>query len=330
MNLNLRLNWIVLVLLAMGCAEERGGGKTVPTAKSPSQPSATLSDTENLTPPPPIMSEVPVPATASSEPIAIKVKYREGSKFDYSLTNGIEISLPGSKEGEVVRQDTFLNAMQNIAVGATKGGLTNVTIKTNKVAAGFAKPTPENEEAGEFLKKTAAGIEGSVLTGQFDASGRGTKLELEGEGVGLNPLGPQVGSQDVMVGLMGILLPERLVNVGDEWSAKFDFQQSASDLFGQAGAKTENSEVTLVYKLLDYNKEKNLARFSVVGKGKPTIKLPTEGSVLEVQVSVDSKGQATVRLDDGWLQELRLETTVVMEGFISNKQIVKTVTKRLN
>lgn len=321
--------FLVLMVVA-GCGEKAGQGNLV-AIESDKPPVANIDGTVIAPPTPEIVDPVVTPSTdTKTAVIDFGVKYQRGKVIDYALVNTIEVLMSGQNKGETISRETFLNASQRVEVGETKGGGAKVSITTSKVTSGFLKKTPEVEEADAFLKQTALSIEGSLLRGDFDSKGKGSNLELIGNGVGLNPMGPQVGSQEVMVGFMGVLLPGKPIKIGDKWSAKFDFSQSASDLFGAAGAKTEKSEIIITYKLLDYDISKNFARVSIQSKGAPVIKVPTDGAMVLVNIKVDSIGEALIRLDDGWLQEMRLETTVVTEGFVASKQIVKTITKRLN
>jgi hypothetical protein len=141
-------------------------------------------------------------------------------------------------------------------------------------------------------------------------------------------MGPQAGAQDVMVGFMGVLLPPKAAKVGDTWSGTYDITASAQDLFANAGAMVEDGDVPITYELLDFNPRTNYVKLGLTSKGKPLVKIPIGGGLAKIQMSVESKGQALVRYNDGWLQELRLETTIVTEGFVATKQVVKTVTRR--
>ena len=185
------------------------------------------------------------------------------------------------------------------------------------------------KQADGLIKKMAASIEGSMLQGDYDAHGRGTNMFLLGEGVGLNPMGPQAGAQEVMVGFMGILFPAKPVKVGEKWSGTYDITESAQDLFESSGGMVDDGKIPITYELLDYNEKDNFIRIGLSSKGSPTVKIPMGGGLAKIEMDVRAKGQALVRLNDGWLQELRFETTIVTEGYVATKQVVKTVTRRL-
>jgi hypothetical protein len=90
----------------------------------------------------------------------------------------------------------------------------------------------------------------------------------------------------------------------------------------------DNGEVPITYELIEFDPQYNRITVGITSRGKPTVKIPIGGGIAKIEMTVESKGQALVRLNDGWLQELRLETTIVTAGFVATKQVVKTVTRR--
>jgi hypothetical protein len=277
----------------------------------------------------PVVKEVdPVVEAAKpppTEPTTIALEFAKGRRETYTLANEITTHSQGLKKGEVFVNKSFLTAEQIVEAHDDKG---LVTIQTINVKGGVNGTSTEEQEANDFIARMAESIEGSILRGRFNSAGKGSELELLGEGVGLNPLGPQAGSQTVMVGFMGVLLPEKAVKPGDKWTGTYDVSQSAADLFATQGGRANNGEIPITYELLDYNEKTNFFKVKITGKGTPVIKVPMGGAMATINMDVSLQGQALVRLDDGWLQELRVETTVVTEGFVATKQVVKTLTRR--
>ena len=257
-------------------------------------------------------------------PIGLALKLTAGQSAVYTLTNEITTTTT-NEDGTVEATDSFLNATQSVTVESTDRETGVVTIETTDVSAGV----PGEEEPDEFMRKTAANIEGSRLRGQFDGQGRGTELILLGDGVGLNPMGPQAGSQDVMVGFMGVLLPGKVVAPGETWIGVYDISESAADLFEGSGAFVESGTVPITYSLIDYDEERNLAAIAVRSEGRPVIKIPLGGAVMTVEMKVVTEGRALVRLDDGWLEELTIESIITTEGLVVTRTVARTTTRRL-
>ncbi len=316
----------LLVAFVAGCSGGAGSGKlTQLPGKDSAAPGVVPDSTEPGSEIDPVVEAAKPPP---KEPTTIQVDYKEGRRETYQLVNDITVFTQGAKEGEVVAHKSFLNAEQVVQVHKKQGDGAVVTIQTVNVKSGVEGSTFDQKQANDFITKTAQGIEGSTLQGVFDKTGKGSDLQLFGEGVGLNPMGPQAGSQTLMTGLMGMVFPSGQVKVGDKWTANYDMTQSGADLFEKAGARVVNGEVPLTYELVDYNPKTNFVQLRITGKGKPIVKIPMEGAMAEIRMDVDIKGQALVRFDDGWLQELRLESTVITEGFVATKQVVRTVTRR--
>jgi hypothetical protein len=317
-----RLWWLIAPLVvAWGCSGGPGSGKLVPIKAA----DAVATDTdEPAAREPDAVANVP---PAEKEPLAMSVKFPTGKSETYILTNDI-LTLTQTMDGQTNSEKSFLNAVQDVNVIVTPNNGPNVSIHTHDVRAGVPGDEPIQRIANDYIQKTAASIEGSVLHGKFDDKGRGTDLFFIGEGVGLNPLGPQASSQKLMVGFMGILLPDKAVKPGDTWTGTYDFTQSGMDLFENQGGRVENGKIPITYTLLDYDKENNSIRIGLKSAGKPVVKVPIEGAMATINMDVKADGQALVRLDDGWLQELRLETNVTTEGLVASKQTIKTVTRR--
>ena len=317
-----RLCWLVpLILVALGCSRGAGSGKLVPI--KPADATDQVPGTPDVAPTEP---EVTVPPE-SKEPLAMAVSFPLGKSETYILTNDI-LTLSQAPDGETYAEKSFLNAVQEVKVIVTPDNGPNVSIHTHDVRAGVPGDQPIQKIANDYILKTAASIEGSVLHGKFDDKGRGTDLFFIGEGVGLNPLGPQASSQKLMVGFMGILLPDKAAKPGDTWTGTYDFTQSGMDLFENQGGRVEDGKIPITYTLLDYDKKNNSIRIGLKSAGKPVVKVPMQGAMATIKMDVRAAGQALVRISDGWLQELRLETNVTTEGLVASKQTIKTVTRR--
>jgi hypothetical protein len=254
----------------------------------------------------------------------MKLKLDVGRKETYVITNEIVTQTRGWNNGPMVTTESFLNAKQDVTVRPDK----LVRTRTYQAEAGARGDSSEQKAADGVIRQMASAAEGSVLEGEYDARGRGLNLYLLGDGVGLNPMGPQAGAQEVMVGFMGIVFPEKPVKVGDKWQAVYDITASAQDLFQSSGGMVENGEIPIAYELLEYNKETNFIKLGLSSKGSPVVKIPIGSGLAKIEMTVEAKGQALVHFDTGWLQELRFETSVVTEGFVATKQVVKTVTRR--
>lgn len=319
---------LFLCLVIVGCSGGAGSGKLVKLPGKGEDPGVG-SDTRTTGPTDGTLPDTNVSETTPKGPTAIQVSYKEGRRETYSLVNDITVYTQGEGAGEVLKHKSFLNADQIVHVHKREGDGGLVTIQTLNVRSGVEGKAFDQKQADAFIKKTAEGIEGSTLQGVFDKTGRGSQLELLGEGVGLNPMGPQAGSQTLMTGFMGMVFPNKQVKIGERWTATYDISQSGADLFEESGARVVDGEVPLTYELVDYDQAKNFVQIKITGKGKPTIKIPMSGAMVEIKMDVNVAGQALVRYDDGWLQELRLESTIVTEGFVATKQVVKTVTRRM-
>ncbi|MCH7945915.1 MAG: hypothetical protein IIC73_07890 [Armatimonadetes bacterium] len=320
----------VLVALAMclsgGCSGGAGCGEMV---------ELTSGDTQLLEGRPQVAEDLPDAEPEDSEPeepadsgpqppIGLALKFTAGQSAVYTLTNEITTTIR-YEDGTVEATDSFLNATQSVTVESTDRETGVVTIETTNVSAGV----PGKEEPDEFMRKIAASIEGSRLRGLFDGQGRGTELYLLGDGVGLNPMGPQAGSQDVMVGFMGMLLPGKVVAPGETWSGVYDISESAVDVFKGLGAYVESGTMLITYSLIDYDEERNLAAIAVRSEGRPVIKIPVNGAVINLEMKVVTDGRALVRLDDGWLEELKIESITTIEGYVASRTVVRSTTRRL-
>ena len=327
-QVNRSFSFLCVAIVLVGCSGGAGSGKlvSVPSPKDTGQPidSTGAASNTDVKVDPIVEAAKPPPV----EPIDIRLAFTDGRRETYVLTNSISTFTQGDKPNELFEQKSFLNAEQ--VVGVQKATETNalVTVHTQNVKAGVQGTSIEANEADNFIKKTAENIEGSTLQGSFDRTGRGSDLYLLGNGVGLNPMGFQAGSQSLMVGFMGVVFPSKAVKPGDSWKGTLDMSQSGEDLFEQAGGRVSNGEVPLTYTLIDYNPKTNFVKIGISGKGTPIIKVPMQGAVVEIKMLVETKGQALVRYNDGWLQELRLESTIVTEGFVATRQVVRTVTQR--
>ena len=311
---------ILPFIVLAGCSGGAGSGKLVPV-KGPS--GATNTDAPGA-----ILAAPTNKTNTPKEPIEMKLAFASGRREVYALMN--EILLETTVGKQVFHDSSYINAEQSVNVIKPKPDGATVSIVTSNVSAGVRGAGQVQAIANDWLKKVSSDIEGSVMQGDYDARGRGTGLQLFGDGVGLNPMGPQVGSQNVMVGFMGILFPKGPTRVGDTWQGTFDFTKSGEDLFAQQGGRVENGEVPITYKLLDYDKARGTMTLGLECKGKPLVKVPMEGAVSKINLDVESHGQALVRMSDGWLQELRLETTVMTDGgglLYPMKHTIRTVTR---
>jgi hypothetical protein len=316
-----RKSLIALVAFAAGCS---GGGKLVekpPTTRQNDPPEADtpvqLPDAEKI--------DKPVLTTsAANATVDLKIDFEKRRKATYVLTNESVTQTRGLENGPMLTTKSFLNARQEVSV-LDSGA---VRIHTSDVKGGVYGGDVAEEAADAIMKGMAASIEGSVLQGEFDPRGRGREMVLLGDGVGLNPMGPQAGTQEVMVGFMGILFPEKPAKVGDKWKGTYDITESAQDLFASSGGMVDNGQVPMTYELLEFNAEKNFIKLRISSAGKPIVKIPMGGALARINMDVKSVGQALVRLDDGWLQELRIETTVITEGYVATKIVTKTITRR--
>jgi hypothetical protein len=311
------------LLLAIGCS---GGGKLVDKpAGQTTQPEGTVQQGS-----PPEATNVGESTETSADPEApldLKLRLEVGRKETYVLTNVTVTQTRGHQNGPMLSTESFLNAKQEVTV--RNDG--TVRIHTTDVKGGVNADDVQEEKADLVVKQFAQSVEGSMLQGAFDQRGRGTEMLLLGDGVGLNPMGPQSGAQEVMVGFMGVLLPAGPAKVRDKWASTYDITESALDLFASQGAMVENGKVPITYELLEFNHKTNAVRIRVTSAGKPLVKLPMEdGSLAKISMDVMSTGEALVRLNDGWLQELRLETVVVTEGYVATKITTRTVTRKVN
>ena len=265
------------------------------------------------------------PADAGPQPpIGLTLKLTTGQSAVYVLTNEMTTTVR-FENGAVEATDSFLNATQSVTVESTDRETGVVTIETTNVSAGV----PGEEKPDKFMRKTVADIEGSRLSGRFDVQGRGTELFLLGDGVGLNPMGPQAGSQDVMVGFMGVLLPGKIVAPGETWSGVYDISESVANLFEGTRAYAESGTMPITYSLLAYDEERNLAAIGVHSEGRLVIKIPLDGAVINVEMKVVTEGRALVRLDDGWLEELKIESTTTTEGYVASRTVARTTIRRV-
>ena len=262
--------------------------------------------------------------TGPQPPIGLTLSFAPGQTAVYSLNNEIT-TITQNQDGTFNTTGSFLNATQSVSVDSLGSDAATVTIKTTGVSAGV----PGELKPTEYLEKTAASIEGSRLRGKFDAQGRGTDLYLLGEGVGLNPMGPQAGSQEVMVGFMGVLLPGKVVAPGETWSGTYDISESATDVFQDMGAFVESGAMPITYSLIDYDVARNLAAIRIHAEGTPVLKIPMSGAIVEVEMKVVTDGRALVRLDDGWLEELKIESIITIEGYVAATNIVRSTTRRV-
>jgi hypothetical protein len=317
---------LLLLFLLPAFAGCTGGGKLVDKPVAPSvQPEGAVE--EGTLPDPPKIEESTAPIVDPEAPLELRLVLTGGRKETYVLINDTVTQTRGQTGGPMRTTTSFLNAKQEVTV--RNDG--TVRIHTTDVKGGVQAKDQREVEADGVMKQFAADIEGSVLQGVFDKRGRGAEMFLLGDGVGLNPMGPQSGAQEVMVGFMGVLLPEKPAKRGDKWTSAYDITESAIDLFAGMGAMVDNGKVAITYELIEFNHKNNSVRIKVSSAGKPVVKIPIEGGALtKIQMNVTSVGEALVRLDDGWLQELRLETTVVTEGFVATKVTTRTVTRKVN
>jgi hypothetical protein len=315
-----RKSLIALVALASGCS---GGGKLVEKPITAGQDAPRPNEEVELPDP----AKIDLPKLAGDAPaatVALKIDFERGKRATYVLTNESVTLTRGQENGPMLTTKSFLNARQEVSV-LDSGA---VRIHTSDVKGGVYGDDDAELAADAIMKGMAASIEGSVLQGVFDERGQGSEMVLLGDGVGLNPMGPQAGTQEVMLGFMGILFPQKPAKVGDKWQGTYDITESAQDLFASSGGMVDNGRVPLTYELLEFNAEKNFARIGISSAGKPIVKIPMGGGLAKINMDVKSQGQALVRLDEGWLQELRIETTVVTEGYVATKIVTKTVTRR--
>ena len=314
------------LVLASGCSTGAGSGDMVKITSGETLPADGGSNGSVD------VSEVAVDETGSDAaadpgpqpPIGLTLTFASGQTAVYSLKNEITTITP-NPDGTYKTTGSFLNATQSVTVDSVGRNSATVTIETTDVSAGV----PGEQRPTEYLEKTAASIEGSRLRGKFDGQGRGTELYLLGDGVGLNPMGPQAGSQEVMVGFMGVLLPGKVVAPGDTWSGEYDITASVVDVFEGLGAFVESGTMPITYSLIDYDEERNLAAIRVHAEGTPVIKIPLGGAIVELAMKVVTDGRALVRLDDGWLEELKIESIITIEGYFASKSVVRSTTRRV-
>ncbi len=317
-----RKSLLALIAFTAGCS---GGGKLVEKPIEPSQEPLPKNDAPVQLPD---LDRIQPPTVAKTDPVAsfdLKINFEVGRKETYVLTNETVTKTRGQENGPMRTTTSFLNARQEVSVRPSG----DVRIHTTDVKGGVVGDSTEEIAADGIMKGIAKSIEGSVLQGVFDKRGHGRDMFLLGEGVGLNPMGPQAGAQEVMVGFMGILLPDKPAKVGDKWKGTYDISASAEDLFESSGGMVEDGAMPITYELLQVNAATNAIRLHISSAGKPTVKIPMGGGLAKILMDVKVNGEALVRLNDGWLQELRIETTVVTEGFVATSIVTKTVTRRL-
>ncbi|HXH61219.1 MAG TPA: hypothetical protein VNI20_07655 [Fimbriimonadaceae bacterium] len=328
------LGFAVAAIVAVGCTSRAGKGDLVKLEDS--QPKTQAAGQIQTAPPAPTIigtqaapEEKPEPHKAPVVSLHPAIKFVKGDTGVYKLTNDITIFTAGDKADTLNKQKSYLNAMQAVSVEDVKGKKGTITVKTTDVSAGVTGTSVAEVSADAYMKETARSIEGSTLQGNYDSTGKGTDLILLGKGIGLNPMGPQIGSQDVSVGFMGVLLPSKSVKVGDKWSGAYDISQSVQDLFQSSGGVAQNGETTIWYTLLDFDEEKNYVKLGISGHGRPLVKIPAGGGTLTIQMDVKIDGQAVVRMDSGWLQQMKVESTIVTEGLAASKEVVNSVTQRV-
>lgn len=325
-----RVSVAVLVALTLslagGCSGGAGSGEMVELVSGDTQLPETSSQVAEYLPDAELEDGEPEEASnpEPQPPIALTLKFTAGQSAVYILTNEITTTFR-NEDGTLEATDSFLNATQSVTVESTGSNFGLVTIETTGVSAGV----PGEDMPTAYMQKMAENIEGSRLRGRFDGQGRGTELFLLGGGVGLNPMGPQAGSQDVMVGFMGVLLPGKVVAPGDTWTGVYDISQSAADLFEGSGSFVESGTVPITYSLIDYDEERNLAAIRIHSEGRPLIKIPLGGAVINLEMRVVTDGRALVRLDDGWLEELKIESIITIEGYIAARNVVRSTTRRV-
>lgn len=270
-----------------------------------------------------VVDQTETGVTVSRVAIDLRLVIKTGQQQNYRLTNDITSVAQSQYDADVTLETTsFLYADQSVYVDDIK----NFYIVTTGVEGGVEGDGMGASIADIYMQATVQEIEGSILVAGYDEKGSGKNIMLI-EGSGLNPLGAQTGSQGSVMGFMGVLLPGGEVKPGDSWDGVYDISQIAAEVFKGKGARTTTDTIPLTYVLRGYDKTRGLAQIGIFGSGSSVVDLTVDSVSTLIALEVKIEGEALVRLSDGWLHELRVQTEFVTEGFVATQQTVKTVIK---
>lgn len=317
MKIDLRLTALILSVLALsGCSSEE------PPTTSTQAEAPVVGDWEDEDKPEDVEEDEEDEPVVLLDPIDLRLVIKAGQEQKYRLTNEISTTVQSPTNSE--DKETYsshLNARQSVEVGEDE----SVFIQTTDVDGAVIGEGMMTAMANVYMQSTVKAIEGSMMVAAYDETGSGKNVMMIGEGMGLNPLGAQADPRDATVGFMGVILPGGTVKPGDSWAGEYDAAVMAGEVFKDMGAQTSNGTIPLTYFLRGYDLERGLAQISITGSGIPIIDLPIENSIVKIEMQIYIEGEALVRLSDGWLYELRIETDVITEGLYATKQKVRTL-----
>lgn len=315
---------MLLVVLVIACGCSSGAGKAPLTGISGPPSNEPARDAG----PPWELDRIPEGVGEPGEQLySLAIQYEEGAEYRYELTNDMVNRLPDPIFGQMVTVKSDLTATQTARIEQLDGSGAVILINTFNVESNVEG----DEEVAILIQDATAGIEGSLMRGNYDEFGRGTDVFLE-RGIGLSPIGAQAGDEDLIVGLMGLLLPPTPVTLADEWLGSFDFTAQVGSFFVKVGGTVENGEFPIVYALEQVNEEENYAVIGIRSEGRPTIILALVGDeTVSSEMHVLMEGRALIDLDTGWLREMKVTTTVDYSGFMPGvKQVVQSTTRRVS
>ena len=163
----------------------------------------------------------------------------------------------------------------------------------------------------EAAKGGPPGIEAAVADGARQMKGKTVKLAVGADGK-LVETGKSVDDGAAMalqgftqvVGLQGIVFPNKPVKVGDTWTSKVEFSKLMSGMGTLPGMKMDPLNAVMKFVRVEGDESDPIAVLEVVMKGKPNITLPGSGGSspmpsFKMNVEMDGKTIVKIQVNTG-------------------------------